>query len=351
MSITGAEHENDYRTLVALTRINHSIGAFLDLEGIARILVREIKGTVSYDGCAILLIERSGIKVLSSLGFSRIFRDGHLTLEAPLIRYILTTKKGIVTGDVPASEFVGCVPPGEPIKSLICEPIIIEGDVRGIIHLYSALQNAFKEEDVDFVRLLAKEVSVAFERSFLFSQIKGISFKDGLTACYNRRKFDIDIAAAVAETKKSGRPLSLLMADIDWFKKYNDFHGHQKGDSVLKKLVQILKMGTRPYDGVYRYGGEEFTLILADIDKNRAAIVAERLRKTVLKDKFEGAELSQPGGKLTISIGVAGYPVDATKVAELVNASDKALYLAKKEGRNRVRIFDKEKGAINPFLF
>lgn len=341
MEITEGEHEKEYRTLVALTRIHHSLGALLDLEEIARILVREIKGIVSCDSCAIVLIEKNNLKILASLGFSRVFREGQLTADAPSIRYMVTMKQGIVSGNVPASEFSGCIPPGEEINSLICTPIVIDGAVRGIIHLDSVRKDAFSDDDLEFVRLLANEVSIAFERSFLFSQIKDISVRDGLTGCYNRRKFDIDIVAGIADAKKSGRPLSLIMIDIDWFKKYNDFHGHQRGDAVLKKLVHILKTGVRPYDGVYRYGGEEFAVLFPKIDKNRAVIVAERLKKTVQRDKFEGEELSQPEGSLTISIGVAEYPTDGSKVTELIRAADTALYKAKNEGRNRVRVYER----------
>lgn len=343
MAITPTEREKEYRTLLALTRIHHSIGALLDLEEIARILVREIKGIVNCDGCAIMLIEKSGVKILASLGFSRIFQEGQISTDAPSIRYMVATKQAIISGDVPASEFAGCIPPGESINSLICTPIVIEGTVRGLIHLDSVRKDAFSNEDLEFVRLLANEVSIAFERSFLYSEIKDISVRDGLTGCFNRRKFDVDIVVDMADAKKSGKILSLLMIDIDWFKKYNDFHGHQKGDYVLKKLVQILKMGVRPYDGVYRYGGEEFTILLPDVDKDRAVIVTERLKKTVAKDKFDGEELSQPEEKITISIGVADFPTDASTVTELIRAADTAMYQAKNEGRNRVRIYERAK--------
>jgi diguanylate cyclase (GGDEF)-like protein len=133
------------------------------------------------------------------------------------------------------------------------------------------------------------------------------------------------------------------MIDIDWFKKYNDFHGHQRGDTVLQKLVQVLKMGVRPYDSVYRYGGEEFTVLLPEVDKDQAVTVAERLKTLVNKEKFDGEELSQPEGKLTISLGVADYPGDASKVTELIRAADTALYQAKNEGRNRVRVYERAK--------
>lgn len=130
------------------------------------------------------------------------------------------------------------------------------------------------------------------------------------------------------------------MPVIDWFKKYNDFHGHQKGDTVLKKLVQVIKAGVRPYDKIYRYSGEEFTVILPETAKDKALIVAERLRRTIQQVTFKGAEASQPDGKLTISIGVSGFLPDASSAVKLIRAADTALYAAKNSGRNRVTVFE-----------
>jgi len=339
MEILGTEKEKEFRVLVAITRIHHSIGVTLDLEEITRILAREIKSIVNCDGCAIMLIEKNELKILASLGFNRIFGQGQITADIPLVRYILATKQGIMTGDIRDTFFAGSIPAGKMINSLVCMPIIINGVVKGIIHLDSTRKNAFRDEDTEFIRLLANEVSIAFERSFLYSQVKDVSIRDGLTGCFNRRKFDVDIVAEIAAARQSGKPVSLFMIDIDWFKKYNDFHGHQKGDVVLQKLVQVFKAGVRPYDKVYRYGGEEFTVILPETDKDKAAVVAERLRKTIQQETFEGADKSQPGGKLTISIGVAGFPADAGNVTELIRAADTAMYSAKNSGRNRIMVF------------
>ena len=340
MAIIETGKEKEFRVLVAITRLHHSIGASLDIEEIARILVREIKGIVSCDGCAIMLIENNNLKILASLGFSRASGYGQLTTDTPVIRYILATKQGIMTGDIRDTFFAGSIPAGKMINSLVCMPIIINGVVRGIIHLDSTRKNAFRDEDMEFIRLLGNEVSIAFERSFLYSQVKDVSIRDGLTGCLNRRKFDVDIVAEIAAARQSGKPLSLLMIDIDWFKKYNDYHGHQKGDVILQKLAQVIKAGVRPYDKSYRYGGEEFAVILPETAKDKAAVVAERLRKTIQQETFEGVDKSQLGGKLTISIGVAGFPVDASNAVELLKAADTALYAAKNSGRNRVTVFE-----------
>lgn len=126
------------------------------------------------------------------------------------------------------------------------------------------------------------------------------------------------------------------MIDIDHFKKYNDLHGHQMGDIVLKKIGRVFIENKRSTDRIYRYGGEEFSIICSETNKENAKIFAERLRQFVDQEKFKGEEKIKLGGNLTISIGVSNFPFDATKVDHLIKYADDALYKAKAKGRNRV---------------
>jgi len=334
--------EKELRRLTAIARIHHSIGSNLRLEEISRILVRELMGIVSCDGCAILLIEGDKVRILAEGGFSKTFAEVGFDVDMKATKHIVDTKRGIFTGDIVNSPAASCVRSRCSMNSLICTPIVVNGEVRGIIHLDSLKKNAFDEEDMELTELLAKEVSIAIERSFLYSQVWDISIRDELTGCFNRRKFDVDIVADIANAKQYGKPLCFLMADIDWFKKYNDFYGHPKGDVLLKRISNMLVSNMRPLDRAYRYGGEEFAILLPDTDKERASHVAKRLRQTVAREQFEGEKESQPNKKVTISIGVAGFPSDAEGSDGLIEAADSALYRAKESGRNRVCVFGDE---------
>jgi len=134
---------------------------------------------------------------------------------------------------------------------------------------------------------------------------------------------------------RNGLPLSLLMIDVDHFKHYNDQHGHPAGDELLRRLARLMGDGRRANDFVARYGGEEFAIVLVDTPKLTAAQVAERLRDRVASHPFPQA-VTQPGGSLSISIGVASFPDDAVDSEALVRAADAALYEAKHAGRNLV---------------
>ena len=155
---------------------------------------------------------------------------------------------------------------------------------------------------------------------------------DALTRVYNRRYFDERIATELERALRTQAPISLLVADIDHFKKVNDLYGHARGDEVLRTVARVLRTGVRGQDAVCRYGGEEFALLLPDTDARQAVSVAEGLRRAVADTR------GPDGSALTISIGVAST-ADAglDSVIDLFHAADEALYQAKASGRNRVK--------------
>jgi diguanylate cyclase (GGDEF)-like protein len=170
----------------------------------------------------------------------------------------------------------------------------------------------------------------AVERYFLLSSneekefLADLAVRDGLTGLFNRRYFNELITMEVNRLKRSPMALSLLMLDIDNFKKYNDTQGHQAGDALLKDAAKVFNNSVRPLDVVCRYGGEEFIIILSQTDKIAAKIVAERLRVQF------GLYLPT-----TVSIGIASIPEDAQEVGALIEKADNALYQAKKAGKNK----------------
>jgi diguanylate cyclase (GGDEF)-like protein len=153
---------------------------------------------------------------------------------------------------------------------------------------------------------------------------------DGLTGVANRRTFDARLAAEADRSVRSGRPLSVVLFDVDHFKRLNDLHGHQAGDEALQRVAATLSAGVRSIDLVARYGGEEFVVILPDTDLATAGQTAERLRRAV--------EALPTEPRVTASLGVAALPRSALDPTGVVAAADEALYEAKQGGRNRVVI-------------
>ena len=160
-------------------------------------------------------------------------------------------------------------------------------------------------------------------------ELEKLSVTDALTGLYNRRHLVGTLANEVQRSRRLRRTFSVLLADVDHFKKYNDTHGHLVGDSVLVKIAEIFRKATRGVDSVARYGGEEFLVMLLEAPLPTALIVAERIRSRVAGEEFEGEPLS-------VSVGVAEYPAHGDTPEELIASADAAMYQAKSQGRNRV---------------
>jgi diguanylate cyclase (GGDEF)-like protein len=168
------------------------------------------------------------------------------------------------------------------------------------------------------------------------------AYRDELTGLRNHRFFSENLEREVLRGERLNQPLSLLMVDVDDFKLYNEREGHDAGDGVLRTIARLLRESSRITDGVSRYGGEEFTLTLPATPKVEANRVADRVREAIEKRSFPGED-KQPLGKLTVSVGVATYPGDATDASQLIRQSDRTMYVAKANGKNQVRLCGENK--------
>lgn len=173
------------------------------------------------------------------------------------------------------------------------------------------------------------------EMKLMNKRLVDLSVTDDLTQVFNHRYFYARLNEEVNRSIRSRREFSLILMDIDDFKKYNDTYGHRQGDMILARIANLFKASLRKTDILARYGGEEFVVVLPDTDKDNAAVMAERIRQAV-----EEAELMSidgaPLGRITVSIGVAAFLVDAKDGEELVKKADAACYVAKEKGKNRV---------------
>ncbi len=172
-------------------------------------------------------------------------------------------------------------------------------------------------------------------------ELERLSVTDALTGLYNRRHLMGTLANEVQRSRRLRRTFSVLLADVDHFKQYNDTHGHLAGDAVLVKVAEILRQTTRGVDSVARYGGEEFVVMLIEAPLATALIVAERIRARVAAEPF-------PGGRLSVSVGTAEYPTHGDTPEELIASADAAMYQAKGGGRDRVAAASLSPAAAQP---
>jgi diguanylate cyclase (GGDEF)-like protein len=224
---------------------------------------------------------------------------------------LVTFKKGMKTGN---ASFVGV-------------PIQQDDELLGVIWLEDHQRTKFNKDDVRILNILSYQLSLAWQRAILYDKVKELSIRDGLTDLYNHRHFQEILETKISEVNE----LILMFLDIDHFKKINDTFGHQAGDKVLKFLGRLIsQVGIAA-----RYGGEEFAIIMPGCSLKKGMDRAVRMKDQLLKSvvSFDNAKI-----KFTVSIGIAHYPNDAKTRVDLIEKADRALYMAKEQGRDRIVI-------------
>ena len=208
-------------------------------------------------------------------------------------------------------------------------PMIVGDQVKGVITIEKLMEQkqTLDVENSELLKLFAFEAALALTNGYTYQRMENAAMTDGLTVLYNHRYFHERLDKEVERSIHNSNPLSLLMADVNGFKRVNDAYGHRQGDATLKDVANILRSKVRSVDVPARYGGDEFVIILPETDAKRAAIVAERIKKSVASHQFHKNDESV---QLTISVGVASLPPIMTK-EELIDAADRALYRDKQK--------------------
>jgi diguanylate cyclase (GGDEF)-like protein len=223
------------------------------------------------------------------------------------------------------------------VRSIACIPMMVYSDVIGVINVTNKLADTgFTDEDVELLKAVADQAAVAINKAQLWE----MAVTDSLTGLFVRRYFMVKFQEEFHRAERYSKILSVVMADIDRFKKINDTYGHTTGDRVLKIIANFFQKNVRDVDIISRYGGEEFVILLPEADKEEAYTVSERLRKKLCELEIDDLP------KLSISLGISSYPEDGGDIEMLIKKADAAMYAAKQSGRNRVVIYDKEMASL-----
>lgn len=215
-----------------------------------------------------------------------------------------------------------------------CIPLIAQGEQRGFVYL--SAEDARFPGDLQLIEAAAEQLAMALSNLELRERLRIQSIREPTTGLYNRRYLEESLGRELSRCERRQLPVALMMLDLDRFKLFNDTHGHAGGDALLAAFGTLLRELSRPEDIACRYGGEEFTLILPEASPATARARAETIRAAVQAMRVEhlGSELPE----VTVSIGVASFPAQGATPDALLRAADKALYRAKREGRNRVEV-------------
>lgn len=223
-----------------------------------------------------------------------------------------------------------CTPPacGMPQDhGCVVIPLKAKGEVIGVSYFHLSSGVTVDQAKTKLLVAVGEQIGVAIENVRLYEEKKALSLHDPLTGLANRRYLEIALTRAFANAKRYRSPLSVLMLDIDYFKKYNDSHGHQAGDLLLSVTAQVLSHQIREADLAARYGGEEFLVILPETDLHQAKVLAERIRVAIAKKTG-----------ITVSVGISDMSCGVDGLEKLIQRADGALYRAKQNGRDRTEL-------------
>jgi diguanylate cyclase (GGDEF)-like protein len=324
--------------------ISRTIGSLLDLEEMLRQVMGIIKKSLPVERMSIYLLDENREK-LELVFFSGLDIQHRLTLnigEGTPGR-IVENGEHVQIHDLTVfyetfSDFVHFVEEEKRGGSYIGIALKVHNATIGVIGMDSPVKYGLTVEHMDFMAILSHQIAAGIEKSRLFEKIQKLSQMDDLTGLSNRRVFQDRLLQEINRLDRTEKPLSLILLDIDHFKQFNDSYGHQAGDMVLKQLAVIITTQCRcaSIDICCRYGGEEFAIIMPELELHKAVKAAERLRSAVERAAFS-FDAGNTEGKVTVSIGVAGV-TDKEDISpeELVKKADEALYLSKRTGRNRV---------------
>lgn len=331
------------RELQALHSATNSLVSTLDLQKLLEEILASARSAIPAAQAASLHLlnpDSGQLQLRVSHGFSQ--REHQIETTQGMQDFwsqILQGSKPVMIHDARLLEVINDLSPeqrNERRASAIIAPLIQEEAAIGVLSLISPDTDAFSETDLRLLVSFASTATAAIQNAQLHSAVHHLAITDPLTGVYNRRGFSELAHKIICCTKRNQRPLSAMMIDIDFFKLVNDRYGHDIGDHILKSLAERCQMILREADIICRYGGEEFAVLLPDSDVQGTQIAAERLFASIAQNPFQ----TECGAiSITLSIGIAGYNEKITTLEGILKCADMALYLAKQEGRNRIRIW------------
>ncbi len=314
------------KTLAFLANLAIEFTAVLSLPDLVDRVLESLRGEVGFDSCAVALRDGHGGDALSVLGASGVRADFRGT--------VIPRGKGIHWAVMEAGTPLN-VPDMhadprlfrrmENVRSALYVPLVVHGHPIGVLSAYRVQTNAFSQDELDLLTVVARYLAGAFEVARLHEQLRDLAVTDTLTGLHNRRFFLERLDTELGRSRRSGRPFSVALADLDGFKAINDTYGHAAGDAALMRVAEVFRRSIREYDLAARFGGDEFILLLPETAAAQADMVLRRLDGTGISVTPDGT-----GPAVTVSWGAATWPGDGESGDVLINIADARLYAMKR---------------------
>ena len=321
---------------VSLQKIGETLTNTHDLDGLLEVVLDTAVVTLQTRAGVVLYGAPEQMHVVADSGM----HEAGLVAPAGIAPGVGVLGRVVTSGEAVRGRLGSGTPELEPaetepgVGNIFAVPLRSMGNVVGVLALYDRVDGRpFDEGDVESLGTLSTQASIAMDNVQLHQEAQRLSTTDALTGLWNFRYLSSSLGREIERANRFERPLAVLMLDIDHFKQVNDQHGHARGDAVLRELAQRVQEQVREVDTFARYGGEEFVVVLPETTVEGAIQLAERICVAVRREPFpdEGEESL----KVTVSVGGAAFPAHGSSAATLMRAADRALYVAKNDGRDR----------------
>ncbi len=331
----------DRQRMYSIIRVSQDISSIMNLDDLLeKVMAVSIEVTGAQRGYLLIADEETGeLRIAANKNVNPRDRTDTGEMIMPIVEEVYKTGKTRHIRNAMEDEKYSINPNVMKfgLKSILCIPLKYKDEVRGVCYLDNSLSGSvFTDEDSDILGIIMTQAAISIENVLLYE----LGITDGLTKLVTHRHFQNLLQKELTKALRFKREVSLVMIDIDDFKSFNDTYGHQLGDEVLRSVSNIVKSNCRTIDIAARYGGEELILVLPETPIEEALRVAERIRSRV-----ESCEIEHMGRILhvTISLGIALYPLHAADRESLIKAADDAMYTSKEAGKNRVSLFGSPK--------
>jgi two-component system cell cycle response regulator len=320
-----------------LYRAARSLSAALSEKDVLDVAVKSAREIASFDFAAVTIFDHDAKmhEVVAANGDIEDLVGSRFASNAGLVSMVVQNRCALpYRGEFDAAHQVVLTRrfPWPKVPSLLVLPLILHDRALGTLILGAKRRHAFGEAARPTLEVLASHLATSLSNARMIAQLEKMATTDGLTGLLNKRAMLDEAGRKVAAAARFGRPLSVLIADIDFFKKVNDTYGHDIGDLVIRGLGDVLKRQKRNTDFVARFGGEEFIVLCEQTDATGAMLLAERIREELAKIVFH---TPAGGTSVTCSIGVATFPDAGREWETLFKSADEALYVSKRSGRNK----------------